>query len=439
MIDGIKINIELSDFDLWKESTKIEFCQSVLDTGEIKSKVRNVNGYSQRTFTHRGEYQTYRLTVKEIERLSLAGNQFKNYYLTLEGSLHKNYYTGENYSSFTWDNIQDEISNIENRLTVNPDFAEIVNIEFGVNIPVPFNVFPFLRKNLISHKGKPFNSYKPDRAGFVLGYVCEHSQYSVKIYDKGKQFNLPYPLMRFELRYTKMQPLKDYGINVLTDLKDFNKVKNLINLLSNAWENVLIYDNDINLKSDNISKDERDLLRAGQSPKYWEAVKDSGTRKFNYQRDKFRKLVSKYGTNLHESISVLIKNTWDNLFENCTNLPSVQSPELNKFTVKIKSKNVQSPPANTDREKRICKSCGRDISRQRDSSQFCSAKYVGEQSAHKCRNTDSNQRNNLKTKIKKINGRGVLFDISPFIIVKNKELQSYAFHTGNIRQSRGTA
>ena len=163
MIDGIKINIELSDFDLWKENTKIEFCQSVLDTGEIKSKVRNINGYSQRTFTHRGEYQTYRLTVKEIEKTSLAGNQTKTFYLQIEGSLHKNYFNGENYSSFKWYNLQEEILKIETGLNINLDFAEIVNIEFGVNIPVPFNVFPFLRKNLISHKGKPFNSYKPDR------------------------------------------------------------------------------------------------------------------------------------------------------------------------------------------------------------------------------------------------------------------------------------
>lgn len=439
MIDGKKIHFELKNFVSWKQSTNIEFSQSVLDSGEIKSKVRNVNGINQRTFIHRGEYQTYRLTVKEIERTSLAGNQSNNFYLTIEGSLHKNYFKGENHSSFTWNNLQDEILNIENGLSINSDFAEIVNIEFGVNIPLPFDVFPFLRKNLISHKGKPFNSYKPDRVGFVLGYVCEHSQYSVKIYDKGKQFNLPDPLLRFELRYTKMQPLKDYGIRVLSDLKDFNKVKRLIELLSNAWENVLIYDNDINLMSDNISKGERDLLRSGQNPKYWEAIKETGTRKFNYQRDKFRKLVSKYGTNLHESISTQIKNTWDNLFENCTNLPTVQSSELNKFTVKVKGKNVQSVPANTDREKRYCKSCGRDISQQRDTSLFCSAKFVGEQSAHKCRNTDSNLRNNLKTKIHRINGRGVLFDISPFIIVKNKQIQSYAFYTGNIGQSGGTA
>jgi hypothetical protein len=53
-------------------------------------------------------------------------------------------------------------------------------------------------------------------------------------------------------------------------------------------------------------------------------------------------------------------------------------------------------------------------------SRFCSAKYVGYFAAHQCRNNDSNARNNRIRKINKINSKGVLFDIAPFVIKGQK-------------------
>jgi predicted RNA-binding Zn-ribbon protein involved in translation (DUF1610 family) len=69
-----------------------------------------------------------------------------------------------------------------------------------------------------------------------------------------------------------------------------------------------------------------------------------------------------------------------------------------------------------EKPKRFCASCNKDITHQKDNSKFCSPKYVGIVEAHRCRNTDSNKRNNLKNKIQRIYSRGVLFDIEPFMI-----------------------
>jgi hypothetical protein len=115
----------------------------------------------------------------------------------------------------------------------------------------------------------------------------------------------------------------------------------------------------------------------------------------------------------------LIKNEWDSLFINSTNLPIGESAELRNLTLKIKGKNVGSqllPLPN-----RVCLSCGKDISTQKNGSKFCSAKIVGEFEAHKCRNTNSNHRNNFKRKVEVIQGRGLLFDIMPFFIFNNKQ------------------
>ncbi len=452
MFDGIKLLYWLNDFEAWKQAVNIEFGCTVLDTGEVKGKVRTINGETQTTIAHRADFDTYKLTVKETTKIKINGKKLVSYLLILDGSLHKNHFGGANYLPFTWEDLQKEICHLENSLNLSPELARLVNLEIGVNIIVPFAVFPFLQKNLISYKGNSFNKYRPDKKGFCLGKYCELSQYSVKIYDKGKQNKLPENVMRFELRFLKMETLKQRGINDLTNLKDPIKVNGLLSLLLMAWDNVLLFDSSINLKKPEIKPKEREVLQQGSNPKFWEDLKDQDTRQFNYQRAKFKELVSLHGKGWNQIIRELIKKEWQNLFKNCTNLPCGKNPELSELTIKIKGKNVQIPkpvtiannnemqlnrkfpkPATITKpyktlqdktanektttnnlKKRFCQSCGKDISQQKESSKNCSSKYVGEFAAHQCRNNSSNPRNNFKNKIIKLTSRGLLFDILPY-------------------------
>lgn len=417
MFDGLKIFYSLSDFEAWKRAVNIElFTPTDIDTGATKGKIRTVNGGQHQTITHRGNFENYLVTIKETTHTQVSGKRSVSYFLIVDGSLHKNHFNGKNYLPFTWDKVLTEIDNLETGLQLTGQFAEIVNLEIGVNIKLPVGVFSFLKKNLIAFKGHLFNRYNPDKNKMCLGYVCPLTQYSVKLYDKGKQFNLPDNLLRFELRYLKMQTLKKRGIKQLTDLTDIQKVNGLLSLLLAAWDNILLFDSSINLKNKVLKQSELNLLRDGSNPKYWEALKEKNSRQFNYQRDKFKELIKKYGTGWHEKIRELIKTEWETLFKNCTILPSVQNPELYKFTVKVKGKNVQ---------KRFCLSCGRDISNQDSRSKFCSSKFIGEAAAHQCRNRDSNPRNNFKNKLRRINSGGVLFDVTPYMIVNNNKKQVY--------------
>lgn len=420
MIDGLKLSYRINDFEAWKRAVKIElFTPTDKDTGAIKEKRRHTNGILQSTITYRGNFETYQITIKEIQKTFTNCIETVIHYFSLDGSLHKNHFAGANYLPLTWDELQKQISHLETRLQLTGENSELVNLEIGVNVLLPFPVFPFLQKNLISYKGNTFNRYNPDKNGICLGFVCMLSQYSVKIYDKGKQFNLQENVMRFELRFIKMQKLNKKKIKTLSDLKDIEKVNALLGLLLAAWENVLLFDSSINLNSPGLKPREKELLQNGCNPKYWEQLKETDNRRFNYEREKFKLLVASHGKNVHEKIKELIKSEWQNLFKNCTILPTAQNPELYEFTIKIKGKNEQ---------KRFCLSCGRDISNQNKRSKFCSGKFVGESAAHKCRNKDSNPRNNFKKKIETINRRGVLFDVIPFIIPieKNNKIQSYA-------------
>jgi hypothetical protein len=413
MIDGITIQYSIDNFEIWREQVQIQFYNATnIETGEIRTKKRE----DQIVTTFNGKWETFELEVKEVSNIETS---CKRYYLKIKGSLHKNHFNGKNFQPFTWIDLQTQIHHICKTLLIDPYKARISTIEVGVNIVPPFEVTTFLKGNVINYKGKEFKTYKADKNGFELGLFCDLSQYIVKLYDKGLQNNLPTNLMRFEKRFLKMQIPQKKGVLYLSDLLDIQKVNKLKPLIVEAWENVLIYDIE-NLKGlKKILGSEYDLLLNGQYPKYWRNIKAANRHRYNYIRGKFKDIVLKYGRNYHNIISELIKNEWDCLLINSTNLPTGESAELRNLTLKIKGKNVGSQILPLPI--RVCLSCGKDISTQKNGSKFCSAKIVGESQAHKCRNTNSNHRNNFKRKVEVIQGRGLLFDIMPFFIFTNKQ------------------
>jgi hypothetical protein len=413
MIDGITILYSIDNFELWREQIQIQFYNATnIDTGEIRTKKRE----DLIVTTFNGKWETFELEVKEV---SYIETRVKKYYLKIKGSLHKNHFNGKNFLPFNWIDLQTQVRHICKTLLIDPNKARISTIEVGVNIITPFEVTPFLKGNVIDYKGKQFKTYKVDKNGFELGLFCDFSQYKVKLYDKGLQNDLPINLMRFEKRFLKMQIPQKKGVFYLSDLLDIQKVKKLKPLIIEAWENVLIYDIENSKGLKKILGANYDLLLNGKNPKYWDSLKGLNRDRYNYQRGKFKGIVLNYGRKYHFIVLNLIKNEWDNLFANSTNLPTGESAELHNFTLKIKGKNVGSQLL--PQPKRVCLSCGRDISTQKSGSKFCSAKIVGESEAHKCRNTNSNLRNNFKRKVEVIQSRGLLFDIMPFFVLDNYE------------------
>ncbi len=190
-------------------------------------------------------------------------------------------------------------------------------------------------------------------------------------------------------------------------------------MLLAAWQNLLVYDiEDLQklAKTCNFTPNEIRLLSDGQNPNVWEKLKKENKRQFNYQREKFKKLVALNGAKRHQPVNELIQNEWNQLFNNCTNLQGGENDKLYNLTIKIKGKDVQLP---NPIKKRVCRSCGKDISSQKGGSKFCSQKNVGEVAAHQCRNNNSNPRNNFRNKFIKLTSRGLLFDIAPYFSNQN--------------------
>lgn len=406
MIDGIKISYELPNFQQWKEVTGITFNATINeDTGAIKQITRNDNktGLHYTSIEHRAKFETYELTVNEITHTSKK----TKYIVNISGSLHKNHFGGKNYSRFTFADLCTEINYLCLNLHLNAANCILKTFEYGLNLPVKFAPYEYLENNLISYNGKKLQEFETDSL-LKIGFVCRLSEYRIKLYDKGLQHDLNFPLMRFEKAYKKLTSPKKLGIYTLDDLTKPNILKELQNELLEAWDKVFLFDSSL-LTNVNLSDKEKIYLHHCRDPKFWKKTINRNQRKRN--KNKYNDLLLRYGSNknTHNEVKELLKQE----FKMCTVLPTVKSEAEKQnvygFTVNIDCKTVHI-------EKRYCKGCGKPLHPgQKKNSNFCSAKYVGYERAHKCRNNNSNPRNNFKNQFKKITGKGLLFDIIPFI------------------------
>jgi hypothetical protein len=335
MIDGITINTSIANKEEWSILTGVDLsAPTYISTGEIKVKKRGNVTVAE----YRGKWEGFFIDVREVKR-----GVWIKYYLNIRGSFHKNHFKGENWQPFNFSYLQYQIRHICTSLFIEPESARISGLEFGINIITPFNVKAFLDNNVLDFKGKRFDNYIPDKRGLELGLFCRLSQFQIKLYDKGKQNNLDFNLIRFEKKCKKMQVLKKHGIVNLSDLLDKAKVYSLKPILLKAWKDVLINDiEDSELLSYKISEEDRRFLSDGRNCKYWGVIKKANRNNHNYQRKKYKELVKRFGFNYHSLIYKKLGETWDNLFENSTNLPVVISTQLNNLTIQIKGKYNES-------------------------------------------------------------------------------------------------
>ena len=252
MFDGIKIYCLMTDPQKLIENPYLAEYWT--------TKVRNVDG----TFIH-----------GFAEYLSLMF-RLKNKKVRLQGSLHKYRNAGRhNYDDFRAVDVAEVVHELENNLKIDLYSTLINNVEFGVNVVLPFRVHVVL-DNLITYKGQPFERFVDKGISY---YQCKLSKFIIKIYDKGKQYNLPDNVLRFEIKVTAMQYLETKGIKLryLSDLLNMDIYKPLGNTLTEVFEEILFGDNTLN-ESDLTTKELETYLR-GSNPKTWRPQKGDKERK----------------------------------------------------------------------------------------------------------------------------------------------------------------
>lgn len=152
-------------------------------------------------------------------------------------SLHKYWNQGvHNWNDFTRVDLWDTIHELCQWLQIAPAGAVLHNIEFGVNLQVPFSP-PDLIRDLIAYKSYPFGQVSVPNGGTY--YQSRTTDYYVKCYDKGTQYGRPENLLRFEIKVKSMRYLHRAGVRTLEDLMRAEKLTTLGGMLSEAWEAVL--------------------------------------------------------------------------------------------------------------------------------------------------------------------------------------------------------
>lgn len=268
MIDYIKAHVVGADNSRILKNENFDFEQRVnVKTGLLENKLR-------------AKYK------------SLAFEYYSNTeLLKFRGSLHKFFNEGEhNFNDFSLSDLNKLESQLYNETGIKYENLRLNLLEFGVNVLIPVEVKEVL-DCVLFHKGKAPSKRDTFRGkGDYL--MFSHNRYDIKLYDKGKQYNIGQGLLRAEIRFINWTEYRKKGFHTLRDVID----KGLYLLkddLLNKWNDLILFD-PLNL---NPSHPEY------KAQAYWEGLqkKSGATRKKH--KDRLKNLNRIEGSDIQNRIA----------------------------------------------------------------------------------------------------------------------------------------
>jgi len=320
----------------------------------------------------------------------------------LRGSLHT-YSNGglHNYNDFNFRRLENTILGMKHDLGIDPEKSILNNLEIGVNLELPHTPDRFLNQ-IIMHRGEPFTWQHEKTKRYR---ECSHTQFFIKSYNKGIQNKLNRNILRFELKYIKMEKINRAGIKTLSDLIRPGHLERIGELIVQTFDEVLIG----NLKADysKLNNKDRELFIQGHNPSFWKGIKPTEPKHPNYKRDRktyerrlkrFNELLERTGANeLKKEIRRLIIQKIKYLCDpgtqgeidreplkekrgkltdinqvKLTNLVKPHQGEIDPLLYSVNLRHTENP------EKRKCLVTGIDISNQKTGSKFLSPKTIRE-------------------------------------------------------------
>ena len=398
MVDGVKCSCVGLNADLWLNNPSLDFGILVSEkTGELLTQRREAKAKDLRFALSPDEART---------KLSCS----------LAGSLHKHWDTaGGNWNDYT--HTHTDIIKTLNKLFINYDVdlssAYIHGLEIGVNIELDYSP-EIVFKKAVCHKGKPFE--RMDTRDKRIGVVCTHTDYSIKLYDKGYQCKIKDKYMlRYEVKLHRQRMLEPFGISTLADLKDVEKVASLICLLVERLDEIVFFD--YSFKPQGLSESKLLSWQQYSNPRYWESLNRNNYYK---ARKKLADLSQKYNCiDWGQFISKRVIKKWLDLAQfkqkNRRHFPRLlkalqarKQATISNLEYMLENVTIGDVKKRKEKREKItpkktpchCVVCGRLLVDQKQGSRFCSEKIYGKE-ARICRNKDSNRRLAIKRKIKR--------------------------------------
>ena len=228
------------------------------------------------------------------------------------------------------------------------------------------------------------------------GIYCRKTNDVVKVYNKSLQYGQRENILRIEDKIIRMRKIKDLNIKTLYDLMQPQNLIELGTLLSEMFDNLIIHEP---IKIENLTTAKQGFYEECDNPRKWESLSRNQRYKNLIQFNELIRENSIY--RIKETIGKQIVEKWDYLLKKGDEYtPNQNLQKGDKYTGSIAC--IHNPKVNesNDLKERRCLTCGRDISRQKKGSRFCSEKLFGKE-VKQCRNNVSNPKNNLIKRVKK--------------------------------------
>jgi hypothetical protein len=276
MIDNVKFQIvEKDKFENFVVSSKIIDLVTFINlfTSEIN------------LYPKKGKYKNLDVSITLINAyINGSLHKFRNLILFDED---------QNYNDFSFCQVKEVISYLTEKLKIE-NSTSLTNLEFGFNIAVDKNPQDIIDYNLLMYKNKHHNrddkfSGKGDFKEFKT------TDFSLKIYNKSKQYHLKEHKLRIELKIISKRYLQKFGIFKLDDLNEIKVIYRLYEQLLKEFDHLSIVDDFYLL---NLPKQDKDNLVKFTNPNYWKQLKNSKSLKvFNRVNRDFKSLLEKYNLN----------------------------------------------------------------------------------------------------------------------------------------------
>ena len=264
----------------YRDKSKLE--NFVLEEGNFET-VNTVMDY------HTGVIK-YPYTTK-LDSMDIGVSEKSAY---VKNSLHKlhnfrEYSEEQNHNDFTYSEICNEVDYLCKNI-VNAGSTRLTQLEFGLNIELDTLPENLIRRNFYMHnyKGGCGNNY--NGRGELKQF--NHNNYFIKVYDKGKQFELDKNILRFEIKFIKSKDFQRFGVYNIQDLKVKRNLRLLFQNLIKRFDEMIIVD-DFN-ESSIASKDDYNDLQKYTNHIYWtEEIKGIHQQQRKRETQKFQKLLIK--------------------------------------------------------------------------------------------------------------------------------------------------
>lgn len=241
----------------------------------------------------------------------------------IENSIHK-YHNFKmigkdiNYNDFSYCDITQALDDLQNQI---PEYdftnTKITSLEFGFNLKLDRSVQEIINDNILLWNFKPHYIFEDKKEFFMKKFKMGNTIF--KIYDKGAQNKLDYPLLRMEIKYNHKELKKKHlGIYTFTDLYNPKKIQLLFMDFIKRFEQLVIVDNRF---TSNLSEREIEYLGNQLEYTYWNKNFGSDSTKHRYKK-RFREFIqNKNLITICNYLKQKIKDKYHQLFRDCEGVP----------------------------------------------------------------------------------------------------------------------